>query len=226
MKLDNIKLYKEKFKLWLKEQEDFKEVYKYENLINYRANWDIDSNDFHSMYDNSFKSRISNSLWGGSVNSAKSVMLLFIQTNPEYVRSMFKDLYNEDKDLMLRINRFALHCEEMMDQLPNNKLKPVDHKHSLKLMSVYLSFHDPSLYTLVSYNAFKRMLELLEVREVPQEFEMERLFKLSRVLYKILSSDEDLIEAHQNLIPEQYRTESNLLLVHDFYLNYKHFKSY
>ena len=63
--------------------------------------------DFAQMFNESFKSQISNSLWGGSVNSAKSVMLTFIENNKEYVRSMFKDLYNEDRDINMRINRFS-----------------------------------------------------------------------------------------------------------------------
>lgn len=226
MKLAKIEEQAGKFKNWLKELEDNPHIYKYENLINFRRNWDIEALDFYNMFDASFKSRISNTLWGGSVNSAKSVMLRFIESNPEYVRSMFRDLYNENKDLSLRINRFSLHCDEMMDQLPKNKTKPVEHRHNPKILSVYLSFNDPQLYTIVDYPAFQSMMNRLENLQVPMEFEMERIFKLSRALHKTLCRDAELVDLHTASIPEEYRTENNMLMVHDFYTSYKFFKTY
>jgi len=226
MKVKNIERQLASFKAWLSEQESYPELYKYENLANFRAHWDIEATDFYEMFDAAFKSQISNSLWGGSVNSAKSVMLTFIKNNKTYVRSMFRDLYNEDKDLGLRINRFSLHCDEMMDQLPDNKLKPVEHKHNPRILSVYLAFHDPSQYTIIDYHAFRRMLERLENNAIPQEFEMERLFKLARALYKMMVRDAELITLHKKLVGEEWHRDADMLIVHDFIMLHKQYKTY
>jgi len=216
MKVKLIEEQAQKFQVYLEQAQDYPEMYKYENLHNFRANWDIEADDFYTMFDESFKSRISNSLWGGSVNSAKSVMLLFIENNPEYVRSMFRDLFNEDKDLSLRVNRFSFHCDEMMEQLGNSRSKPVSHKHNPAVLTVYLCFNDPTLYTIVQYPSFVRVMKLLENQDVPHEFELERIFKLCRGLYKILSRNEALLAQHQSLVPEPYRCENNMLILHDF----------
>ena len=223
MKLAKIESYKDAFKKYLEDQEDYSELYKYECLQNYRRNWDLSSMDLYEMFDNSFRSQISNSLWGGSVNSAKSVMLMFIRNNPEFVRSMFRDLYNEDKDLSLRVNRFSFHCDQMMDELPMSKKKPVNHKHNPKILSVYLSFHDPENFTIIDYRKFRSLMELLEKQDIPEDFEIERIIKSCRALYKILSKDNELLELHNNRLPEEYRSESNMLLVHDFYMLQKYF---
>lgn len=226
MKIKQIEELAQSFKSWLQDCEDFPEIYKYENLINYRSNWDINASDFHSMFDLSFKSNISNKLWGGSINSAKSVMLQFIEHNPEYVRSMFKDLYNENKDFSLRVNRFAFHCDHLLQELPKARHKPVEHRHNPAVLSVYLAFHDPDTYGIVDYPSFKRMMEILENQSIPQDFELERIMKLYRGLYKVLQGDEELLSLHEKCIPEEYRCEPGLLLVHDFIICRKHYKTY
>ncbi len=226
MKVLIIENHIEKFKKWLEELDSYPEIFKYECLMNYRQNWDIEAHDFYSMFDTCYKSKISNSLWGGSINSSKSIMLLLIEQNKEFVRSMFKDLLNESKDLSLRVNRFSFHCEEMMDQLPNSKNKPVSHKHSPKILTLYLCFNDPSLYTIIDYRNFQSMMQLFENANIPMEFEIERIIKLCRGLFKILSNDEKLIELHRSQIPEEYQCEHNMLLVHDFIMMHKFYKTY
>lgn len=226
MKLKIIEACIASYKNWLQDQEVYPELYKYENLKNFRANWNLDADDFAAMFDASFKSQISNKLWGGSVNSAKSVMLEFIKTNPEYVRSMFRDLYNESKDLSLRINRFSLHCDEMMDQLPSNKLKPVEHRHTPKIISVYLSFNDPELYTIIDYGAFHNFMNRLENQNIPMVFELERIFKLCRGVYNVMKKDDELLERLEQAIGEKYYSEHNMLMVHDLYTTYKSYSTY
>jgi hypothetical protein len=217
LKVHLIEAYISKYKVWLEEQEVFEETYKYECLKNFRQHWDLEAVDLADMFDNSFKSKISNRLWGGSVNSSKSRILDFIDINKEYVRSMFKDLFNEEKDVTMRINRFSFHCDQMMDELQHKQKKLVDHKQNAKVVSVYLTLNDPLMYTIFDYRNFKKMLENLDTQEIPGDFEMERFFKLGRGLYKILTKDEDLVALHASKIPEKYKSESNLLLVHDFY---------
>ena len=82
------------------------------------------------------------------------------------------------------------------------------------------------MYSIVQYDSFQAMMTRLENNNVPMIYEMDRIFKLMRALFKIISKDEELLQLHQNLIPSNYQTEPNLLLVHDFYRCYKQYKSY
>lgn len=217
MKVDKINAYKDLFKEHLVITQDYNELYKYECLQHFSDNWSLDELDLATMFDKSLTSNISARLWGGSTNSAKSVMLQFIALNKEFVRSMFRDLYNEDKDLGLRINRFIFHCDELLSQLQQKETKLNYHHHSDQELSVYLAFKFPAKYNLFNYGPFSIMMNRLEAKNVPQEFEVERFFKLCKGLYSILSRDTELLEIHRNLRKDPiYYGDDTMLLVHDF----------
>ena len=122
------------------------------------------------MYDKSLSSNISARLWGGSTNSAKSVMLQFIDLNKEFVRSMFRDLYTEDKDLSLRISRFKVHCSELLAVMQKAGSPMSHHFHNDEEVSIYLAFNNPDTYNLFNYGPFNIMMNRLEAKNIPQEF--------------------------------------------------------
>lgn len=217
MKVNLINEYKEKFKQRLVQSYDYDESYKYECLQQYKNHWDLDALALEEVYDQSFQSSISGRLWGGSKNSAKEIMLRFIQHNREFMRSAFRDLYADYKDVSLRINRFISHCDEMLDELKKTDKKLNNHYHDKKIVSVYLAFHNPMEYNIFDFLDFKRMMLRLEAKNLPMEFEIERFFKLSKGLFTILSKDEELLKLHQQKLNDaKFCAEPNLLLAHDF----------
>jgi len=223
MKVEKINHYKDKFKKHLhqlvEDYTPYEEAYKYENLLNFQQNWDLGDLDFHSIFNKSFKSKISNKLWGGSKDSPKSMMLEFINLNKEFVRTAFRDLFNEEKDITMRINRFGFHCDQMLDQSLEAKKKFNTHHHEdRKMAALYLSFNAPELYTLFEYPIFKKTMELLDTRSVPEKFEIERYFKLSKGLNTLISKDEELMEWHKELIKPYDQVHFGQMIVHDFYI--------
>jgi len=218
MKVNNIKYYAELFKKHLKLNDFDSHLYKYENLKVFRGSWDIEDLDLESTFDKSFESKISNQLWGGSVNSAKSMMLLFINHNKEFCRSMFKDLYNDQKDLAMRINRFSFHCDQLLDEIKKSTEKINDHFQTTKVISLYLCFNDPSQYCIIEYPEYSQMLKHLETKSIPEAYELDRCLKLSKGLLTILSKDEELVKLYSTKLPEKYKTEFNMLMVHDYYM--------
>lgn len=217
MKVNNIKHFADKFKSYLRSSPSDSLVYKYENLKNYRAHWDIEDFDLAHMFDLSFKSQMSNELWGGSVHSAKSIMLQFLKMDKEFCRSMFKDLFNDQKDLAMRINRFDFHLDQMLDILHKENEKFNAHYHSPKTISLYLCFNDPSKYCIIEHDPFSKMLQMLEAKSIPEVYELERSLKLCKGLFTLLSKDEELVALHSASIPDSYKCEPNMLLVHDYY---------
>jgi len=218
MKVDLINAYKEVFKEHLRITQSYTELYKYECLNNFQAHWDLAELDLHTNYDSSFSSKISGRLWGGSQNSAKSMMLSFIEMNKEFVRSSFRDLTNENKDFSLRVNRFLLHCKELLAEYKTKVSdKAIDHLHEYDEAFLYLCFIEPDKYPLYSYGPFKTMMTRLQVREVPEDFEIDRYYKLSKALYTMLTKDVELLELHKAIIQE-YPSQiyPNMLIVDDY----------
>lgn len=217
MKVNNIKFFAESFKKHLRDCDINSLVYKYENLKIFRGNWDIDDLDLRTTFDKSFESRISNQLWGGSVNSAKSMMLMFLDHNKEFCRSIFKDLFNDNKDLAMRINRFGFHCDQLLDEIKKTTEKINDHFQTPKIISLYLCFNDPSKYCIIDYPEFSKMLKLLEAKNIPEPYELDRCLKLCKGLMTILSNDEELVELYEAILPHELQSEFNMLMVYDYY---------
>jgi len=219
MKVANINIEKERFKSYLSTQVEYSQKYIYENLEYFKYNWDLSDLDLPTLYNKSLSSKISGRLWGGSKDSAKSMMLRFIDLNKEFVRSMFRNLFDEDKELVMRLNRFGFHCDQMLAEIQEkDKTADVHFHENGKMVAFYLCFNDPMNYTLFDYNAFKTTMQKLESRSIPEPFEVERYFKLSNGLCKLLSRDEELIHMHKQAIEPYIRNEAGQLLVHDFYL--------
>ena len=219
MKLENIQLYVDKMKTYLQSESPFYEDYKWENLKNFQDHWDLEEPDLGKMYNTSFTSKYSGRLWGGSKNSAKAMMMEMIKINPDFIRSAFKDFFNNEKEIMLRANRFSFHCDQAMEEVRKINSKLVKHYHdNFKILSVYLTFKYPTEYCIFDYKAFKQMMKKLEVVEIPEQYEVDRFFKISKNLYNIISEDQEFVELHKSkIVGEAFYQEASMLLVHDFY---------
>ena len=97
MVLDIIKKQIENYKLLITSSNY--ELYKWVDLKTFHDNWNIDSEDFKSVYDKSFYSRDTNNLWANPHWFPKAVMLRFIDYKQEVVRQMFQDLFNESEEI-------------------------------------------------------------------------------------------------------------------------------
>ena len=217
MKVDKINAYKDVFKNHLTVTQSYNELYKYECLQNFVSYWDLSALDLGAVYDKSFTSSISGRLWGGSTNSAKSMMLKFLTMDREFVRSMFRDLYNEERDLSMRINRFKFHCDQLLEQLQQTEKSHNNHFHGDEEVALYLAFNDPMTYNLFNYGPFSIMMTRLEAKSIPEQYEVERYFKLCKGLNTMLSRDAELVDLHKAKRSDAlYYGDNTMLMVHDF----------
>ena len=218
MKVERINHYKEHYKEYLKEDEVIMEAYKYDALNNFQNNWDLGELDLKEMFNRSLSSKLSGRLWAGSTNSPKSVMLSFIDINKEFVRSTFRDLFNESKDVVMRMQRFSFHCDQLLRNLLDINKKIVSHKHNPRMVTVYLALRYPDKYNVYDYQTFTKCLHLFDSANIPLELEIDKYFRLSNSVYKILAEDEELMNLHESRIRDlgiEYRP--GLFMVHDFF---------
>jgi hypothetical protein len=138
---------------------------------------------------------------------------------PDYVRFAFQDLFNEEKAIDGRMDRFIFYCDELLSAYKEaNPLKiENNHYHHYKIISLYLAFHHPTEYTLYNFDVFKNTLINLGSRSIPQQNDIERYFKISRTLWKFLMKEEDIWDLHlKRLNPQIHYQEHSLLLVDEF----------
>ena len=129
MEVKKLTYYIDQFKLFLKKDRDFQEIYKWESLFNFQKHWDIDAPDFGKMYDNSLQNNHSRRLWKREAWTPKEMMIKFIEIQPELDRKMFKDLFEESKSVETRISIFKFCCEEMLKEYKDRHKTSIENNH-------------------------------------------------------------------------------------------------
>ena len=219
MNLQKIQTYIGLFKKYLKHTKATKQLYKWESLQSFQANWDVEHPSLATIYDKSLKNSETTHLWKQDNYTPKRMMLIFAKVAPDYVRHCFKDLFNEDKNIADRVDRFLFYCEEMLADYKQQNVLSIEnnHYHDYYIISLYLAFHYPEQYTLYDFTTFQQAMRHLGSRNIPELNDIERFFKVSRTLWKFLEKDEEVWRLHQQrLYSPIFYKEKSLLLVHEF----------
>ena len=103
MNITLIKLYIEKYK---REFENIhnQEIYKWQAIKQFQDNFDIDSKDFYSNIELSLNR--ADNLLSSSLYFPKAMLLENTKESPEEIRVLFKALFNEDLDILGRVENF------------------------------------------------------------------------------------------------------------------------
>jgi hypothetical protein len=120
-------------------------------------------------------------------------MLAFIENNREFVRSMFRDLFAEQKDLIMRIERFQFHCDQLLDELKKSSKKMNHHfHHDFYMPTLYLSMMYPLKYCLFEPDTFAQLLRALEVKDA-NYITIDRFQKVTNICQSQLIQDEEIL---------------------------------
>lgn len=222
MVLNKIKYYIDIFKQQLKRTANLPLAPEWASQHIFQLNWDTEARDFGKMYDQSLQNSQSRRLWSAEQHEPKRVMQVFIATQPYFVADMFRDLFDENKAIDRRADRFLFHCDELLaDYQEANAHQPKvmnSHYHNLSVVSLYLAFRFPEKYALYDFAMFQKAMSLLEAKDVPVVDDFGRFVKSSKILFKLLIQDEDLMKLHRaRLDAKQHYENASLLLVSDFY---------
>lgn len=211
-------LYRDKFKSFLQKGGKLDETYKWTALGAFEEHWNIGATDMGTMIDQSFQQGEGERLWSEKNDSSKSVIVEFAKMSPDITRDIFEDLYRETSDVVLRMDRFVYHCDQMLADLQKTRPSANYHYHDdFVMISFYLSVKHPELYTIYDYNNFKTLLTKLGAKSMPALKELDRYFKVTRIFQKFLTQDEELVEAYKEYLRKSENTpEINMILTHDF----------
>ena len=137
------------------------EKYKWVAIKHFQDNWNVDAEHFQTMFENA-TSKAKNLLDSGMFFPRKMI-LNFSNEQPERVREMFKNLFDETLDLSERINHFK--SESVAIQEEHNKNNPHDiWKNNFQTensISVYLWLKYPDKYYIYKFSEVKSVAEKL-----------------------------------------------------------------
>ncbi|MEL6924051.1 MAG: hypothetical protein AAFO94_08385, partial [Bacteroidota bacterium] len=114
MQVKLLQAYIKAYRHFLERDRDLTEVYRYETIWHFQEHWDLEAPDFGSMYTRCWKNSKTNRLWKREAWFPQEMMLKLIATDAEFVRRMFRDLFDESKAADMRISRFKFGCDEML----------------------------------------------------------------------------------------------------------------
>ncbi len=223
MQLKRIQHYLQQYRKYLstvkaKEQR----LYIWESQRLFQENWDMDAEDWPAMYDGALQNSRTKRLWKREAYEPKRMMLELARMQPDFVRHMFFDLFNEEKSLEGRVGRFVYYCDMLLQEYKDKYPRSIDNNHyhddDYHMVSLYLAFRYPERYALYDAGAFRLLLEKLGSGDIPRANDMERFAKVMNTLYKFMQKEEGLLELHRKrLVGGVHYTGESLLVLYDFY---------
>ena len=201
MNLQKLQHYTGEYRKYLRRQKNFDRGFAWQAQAHWQKNFDPHAPDFAANYDAALQSPHSKRLWKTDQYFPKDRMLTFATAQPDFVRFMFKDLFDEEKDLEGRAGRFVFHCDQLLkeqqDLRPRAALARHFHDDNFRMLSVYLSFQYPEKYAIYNFADFKTTMQKLGSMDVPAVNDLERFTKLVRTLFIFLNKDEKLAQFHK-----------------------------
>lgn len=173
------------------------EKYKWQAIQWFQSHWKIDAENFAEMLDESL-SKTYNLLTSGNYY-ARAAVVDFAKADPEYVRTMFQDLYDENIDFFERMKEFK---EKAGIALKTFTPDGSNHYQDEKAMSIYLWLRYPEKYYIYKYSEVRRMIDCLEsdleLKKGAFENNVRNAYKLYDEMLEVVKEDEELIELFQN----------------------------
>jgi len=217
---DIIKQYKIHFKSINKE-----EIYKWRAVKCFKENWNINADDFAKMLDNSL--HLAKNLLDAGQYYPKRMLLKNTAANPDFIRQLFVDLYNEENDLIERITTFQ-------DKIKNHNKQHFPGKNyyqDKRAVLVYLCLRFPDRYYLYKFNMFKEFAPLVDYPYKPSRGEIENVLQflsLCDLVKAEIVKDNELLELHKTRITDRefYDSSFNILTQDIIYAAVKHFRNF
>ena len=192
----------------------------WELIKSFQDNWDINAPDFYDML---FRSMQRLSLSKKFIYQFSTIMIKrFAQNEPEKVRKMFKDLYDEQVDIYTRYDNFMATSDELFEIY--RKENETKHCQTQNAISVYLWLMYPDKYNVFKISVLNKAATLLD-----SNFEFIRgdyyvnirnFYDFCDELYEEFIKDKELAPLLKRKLNKRCYTDENLrVMLTDFIFN-------
>jgi len=208
------------YKNWLLSIKTHPFAHKWESVQHFQENWNPDDPNQAEMFDRCFQNSETRRLWQTSSWYPKRMMAEFWKFDPMTVRLMFDDLFNETKDVEARTGRFLYGCDTLLQDYKKANITSVENNHyhgDFQMIAIYLAFRYPESYAPYNFPVFQTTMTRFGARDIPQQNDLSRYFKVLRTLMTYIEKDPAVGPAMQrHLYAKRYFQGKTLLLAEDF----------
>ncbi|OAD45916.1 AAA family ATPase [Polaribacter atrinae] len=143
---------------------------------------------------------------------SKAVIKQLLLKEPEKIRLLFKNLFNESIDLNTRVKSFNKETLKIYRGLGET----LSHHQDERTISVYLTYYNPEKYTFYKYAYYKELCDLLNIEQAKvNERYAHYLELIHQIISEYIENDTELIELVKSFIPEYYDGSNHLLVAQD-----------
>ncbi len=209
VRLESIRENLEKFKSKLEKDQKVSAIW--EIRENFIKNWASISENPVEMYRSSIRSDISRSFWVDENYRPREMMSEFFKLQPDITTQAFRELYDEDIDLLQRMDRFVFYCDQLLGVYKAKYRGRSDnnHFHDYRIISLYLSLKYPEKYVPYRFKWLVAVCETFLARPIPAVEDPERYFKIARAVSGIMKKDEELMSIYKEALKKSGVNHSN-----------------
>ena len=178
------------------------EMYKWEAVQHFQKYWDVNAQNFLDMFMEATDKTYN--LLANMNNYPRGMLKSFSTVDPEAVRSMFIQLFDESKELSERIDHFMSSAEELRVKYDDGTWK--QHYQTANAISTYLWLKYPDKYYIYKYSEVRAVARKIDSDFVPKKgssaANIENSFKLYNEIREILADDRELDKMFKSVLNE------------------------
>lgn len=174
----------------------------WEMAFHFQKNWDVKSTNPNRMFQDSLQSTQSRSFWKKDRYRPREIMIEFFLYDPEFTLQAFRELFDEDLDIEVRVDRFIFYCDQLLQLYKKSHPTSIENNHyqDYSIISLYLSLRFPNLYAPYQFNWFVATCSTTDARPIPEVDDLKRYFKLCGIIKKFLAGDRYLDKFYRDEI--------------------------
>lgn len=180
------------------------ERYKWETVKHFQDNWDVNATDFAVMLENSLAK--TDNLLMSQYNYPKNMIVEFAQKDPEQVRSMFINLFDEGQDYYERVKIFKQTSVALLSKYGKAE---DNHYQSENVITIYLWLRYPDKYYIFKLGIVRNVAKYLHAnyhfKKGAYAENLRNHLALYDELCAELQKDAELVQLlHSQLTPDCY----------------------
>lgn len=196
------------------------EIYKWKAIKHFQDHWNIDAPDFIAMFWEA-TSKFDNLLTSKN-HFPRGMVKEMYESEPETVRQMFRDLYDESKSIEERVKQFRSESDRIRSQYWPEKM----HYQDFNAISTYLWARYPDKYYIYKYSEIRALTRVLDSSYIVKRGADTSGFKQAIEFYDLiraeLQKDSDIRPVLNAVLTSDCHKDGNLNCVVvdlSFYVN-------
>lgn len=184
------------------------EMYKWEAIQHFQKHWDVNTENFLDMFMEATDKTYN--LLANMNNYPRGMIKSFAMADPEAVRAMFIDLFDESNNLAQRIEQFITSAEELRVKYDDGTWR--QHYQTTNAISTYLWLRYPDKYYIYKYSEVRAVAKEIDSDFVPKKggsiANVDGSFKLYNEIREVIVKDSELNTMLKNALKESCYPDS------------------